>query len=164
MTSLSAPLLLLLLSLSLHRACSAALSYAFSIDTSGLPLNTVDDHWLGVNIDTGSLYHGLRFDDPALIRLARYLAPAQLRVGGGAADALLFDKDGAYGAGPDVFAATGLNGQVTRLNASAWRALTGFAAATGLSLMWDANGLAFREGVSWGAWNASGTEGGMEPS
>jgi len=128
-----------------------------TVDVEGLPLNTVDDHFLGVNIDTGSLFHNLSFTaDPDFARLAALLAPAQLRVGGGAADAMLFARDGPAGAGPNVFAAAGLNGQVTNVNADSWRALEGFARATGLSLLWDANGLAFREGVAWGAYNASG--------
>ena len=130
--------------------------YSISVDGSGAGvLNTVDDHFLGVNIDTGSLYHAMDLTEPAYTALLRALAPGSLRVGGGAADALVFDPGGGYGAGPNIFR-TGLNGQVTLLNASAWRAVTGLARAAGLALLFAVNGFAFREGVTWGAWNASG--------
>lgn len=42
-------------------------------------LQDLDDYYLGVNIDTGSIYNGLNFTDPLLIQLASNLAPAQAR-------------------------------------------------------------------------------------
>ena len=131
-------------------------SVSVTVNSAGLPLNTVDDHFMGVNIDTGSLYRWLNFTrDADFARLSALLAPAQLRIGGGAADAMLFSRDGPEGAGPNIFP-TGLNGQITNVNARYWREITSFAASTGLSLLFDVNGFAFREGVTWGAWNASG--------
>ena len=148
------------------RQASPSRSVALAVDADGgVPLNTVDDHAWGVNIDTGSLYHGLFATsggaaaaavDADFVRLAALLAPAQLRIGGGAADAMLFSPDGPAGAGPNIFPG-GLNGQITNVNAASWRAVEGFARATGLSLLWDVNGFAFRENITWGAYNSSGT-------
>lgn len=39
----------------------------------------LDDFYLGINIDTGSIYNGMNFTDPLLIQLASNLAPAQVR-------------------------------------------------------------------------------------
>ncbi len=126
-----------------------------SVDAAALPLNVVDSQWLGVNIDSGSLYHGMTFTDPVYRNLAAALAPASLRIGGGATNALLFDPDGPYGAEPNIFP-SGLNGQVTNVNAAVFRDITSFAASAGLSLLWDMNGFAFRTNVTWGSYNASG--------
>ena len=136
-------------------AAHALLFATLAVNTTGLPLNTVDALFQGVNIDTGTLYHGAAFG-PALTNLAAALAPGQLRIGGGAADALLYDPEGGYGAGPNIFP-NGLNGQVTRLNSAALRNISSFARNSGLSLLWDVNGFAFRVNVTWGAYNATGT-------
>jgi hypothetical protein len=48
----------------------------------------LDDFYLGYNIDSGSLYHGIALSNPVFTQLARNLAPAQLRIGGTASDSL----------------------------------------------------------------------------
>ena len=93
-------------------SCVHALqSYVLTLNTSGTPVAVVDSHFMGVNVDTGSLYHGMTWSDPVYRTMAAAFAPSQLRIGGGAADALLYVPEGSYGPGPNVFS-YGLNGQV----------------------------------------------------
>lgn len=41
-------------------------------------LQDLDDFYLGLNIDVGSVYNGLNFTDELLVQLASNLAPAQV--------------------------------------------------------------------------------------
>ena len=43
------------------------------------PVKTLDDYYIGVNLDTGSLYNNIDLTDPVLTQLAANLAPAQAR-------------------------------------------------------------------------------------
>jgi hypothetical protein len=56
-------------------------------------VNTLDSLYLGYNIDSGSLYHNIDLGSPTFVQLAKNLAPAQLRVGGSASDAVWYVPD-----------------------------------------------------------------------
>src|SRR4051794_13343259 len=61
------------------------------------PLHYVRDTYLSFNIDAGYLYNNLDFTDPYLRTLVRNLAeasPMQLRVGGTAADDIVYTGAG----------------------------------------------------------------------
>ena len=113
-------------------------------------LFTAASTYVSINVDSGSLYNNFNFSDVVLTQLSRNLAeaaPTQLRVGGGAADNLLFTGvGGARGA-------CSFSGGDVCVDATYWDELNSFATATGLQLVWDINA-ALRDAVS-GAWNSS---------
>jgi heparanase 1 len=129
---------------------------------------SLDDLYLGYNIDSGSLYHNIDLGNPTFVQLAKNLAPAQLRVGGSASDAVWYVPDApegdTQGPSPDPLspgaaqaAAPGFTGyvpQVTIMDDTVWRGVTGFATAAGMQLLWDFNAVDFRTPA--GAWNPAG--------
>jgi heparanase 1 len=128
-------------------------------------VNSLDSLYLGYNIDSGSLYHNIDLGSPTFVQLAKNLAPAQLRVGGSASDAVWYVPDApdgdTQGPSPDPLSPgaaqararsfTGYVPQVTIMNDATWRGVTGFAAAAGLQLLWDFNAVDFRTPA--GGWN-----------
>lgn len=75
-----------------QRLCIATTLVAFAVGSAaqdagsvivtvmdGSAVQNLDDYYIGVNIDTGSVYNGLNFSDPLLVQLAANLAPAQAR-------------------------------------------------------------------------------------
>ena len=137
------------------------------------PLQTLDDKYLGFNIDSGSLYHNIQLGDAIFRQLAKNLVPGQLRVGGSASDSLWFvptAPDGAtQGPSPDPLApnaaaaaAPGFSGytpEVTIMNSDMWRSLTQFATGAQLDLLFDVNAVDFR--TPSGAWNPAGNATGL---
>jgi len=103
-----------------------------------------------VNVDSGSIYDSFDFTDPLLTALTSHLsraAPTQLRVGGGAADNVLFTgAGGARGACPG--AAPGVD---VCINAASWDELNAFAGAARVQLVFDLNLAALRDAA--GAWD-----------
>lgn len=127
----------------------------------GSPVQILDDLFLGVNLDSGSLAKNIQLSNAVLVQLARNLAPAQLRVGGTSSDSLWYIPDGEAGAGPspDPLSPTPPGGfsafvpNVTIMNNQAWEEVVGFASASGLSLLFDLNAVDFR--TSAGDWDPS---------
>ena len=129
------------------------------------PLQTLDALYQGFNIDSGSLYRGITLGNKVLVQLTRNLGPAQLRIGGSASDSVWYCPDAPDGATqgptPDPLApnfaaldAPGYAGylpEVTIVNNNLWRSITGFAKASGTSLLWDLNAVDFRTPA--GAWD-----------
>ena len=69
--------------------------YSISADLEALPLNVLDDHFIGVTLDVQSLGEGLDLLDPVLANLGRNLNPASVLVGGLASDrTVLIDSVG----------------------------------------------------------------------
>ena len=100
--------------------------------------------FLGVNLDTASLYYGFDLSEPKLVTLTKALAPAVLRVGGTAADALYYVVNATTpGDG---------RGNITMSN-DLWDRIVAFAGVTGMHLLFDLNALAFRRanGSGWDA-------------
>jgi heparanase 1 len=147
--------------------CVAAPAEAQTVVTvsDATPLQTLDALYQGYNIDSGSLYNGIALDTDVLVQLTRNLAPAQLRIGGSASDSVWYCPDAPDGAtqGPTpdplapnyaALAAPGYAGYVpeaTIMNDNLWRAVTGFAEASGTSLLWNLNAVDFRTPA--GAWD-----------
>jgi heparanase 1 len=155
---------LALLTTAQQGAASLAVPVTLSVNDA-TAIQTVDELYLGFNLDSGSLYRGIDLGDPVLQRLTANLAPAQLRVGGSASDSLWYVPDGASGAGPSPdplapgYAALSVPGysgyipNVTLVNNALWTSICGFAEATGTQLLWDLNAVDFR--TAQGAWDAA---------
>ena len=154
------------LALLLCAAVAAASAQVVTVAVNDVaPLQTLDELYQGFNIDSGSLYNGIALGDDVLVQLTRNLAPAQLRIGGSASDSVWYCPDAPDGATrgptPDPLApnygtlsAPGYTGYVpeaTVVNNNLWRSITGFAAASGTSLLWDLNAVDFRTQA--GAWD-----------
>lgn len=105
-----------------------------NVDTSK-PLFKAAPTYLSFNIDTGSLYNLMDLSSPVLINLLKQLTPAQIRVGGGAADSTLFTgPNGQSGGGSSPWNNTVL------INTTYWDELVSFARAAGAGLVYDLNG------------------------
>ena len=98
----------------------------------------VYDKYLSFNIDAGSLYHDLDFTDISLINIVKSLAdagPMQLRIGGTAADDVLYTGD------------SGLRGNcsvtstefIICVNNDMWDNINAFMKKTGARFVWDLN-------------------------
>lgn len=122
----------------------AARTVVVSFDASRL-VKTLDELYIGVNLDSGSLYRNLDTDSTVLSTLLSNLAPLQLRVGGTASDKLLYVPDGAAGPAGD---------NVTVLSDASWASLVGFAARSGADLLFDVNAAGFLDADN--AWSAGG--------
>ncbi|MEZ6184395.1 MAG: glycoside hydrolase [Planctomycetota bacterium] len=137
-----------LCTLTLIAAAACAQDATVTVDTER-PLAEVDARYLSVAIDLANVVGGKWWDasasseqgrgsgdaeplalDPQLVALARNLAPAVLRVGGGEADFLYYDLD-ARGAAPE--------GYESRLSVERWDEVHAFAEAAGLDLMFTLN-------------------------
>ena len=159
---------LLLLSWALARVQAAGTSVFVAVNDTAA-VQTLDDLYQGYNIDSGSLYVNIQLSNSVLQQLVRNLAPAQLRIGGSASDSVWYVPDGTPGPGPSPdplapnYASTlsqpwfnaslSYTPEVTVVSDASWRAITGFAAATGTQLLWDVNAVDFR--TPSGAWNPS---------
>ncbi len=96
-------------------------------------------------------WRNLDFSDPGVRSMASALAPAYVRLGGTAADLLIFDSGGGGGGGPptshDFEDSCGCDddflGRKKRVNftmsSSDWDYIAGFSAAVGWKLLFDAN-------------------------
>ena len=76
---------------------ATAQSASLTFDGSAPPLHDVRPSYLSVNVDSGSLFQAFDFSDGPLTALVAHLAlaaPMQLRIGGGAADGVLFTGPG----------------------------------------------------------------------
>jgi len=134
-------------------AGDASLSIAVA---DGAPSIVLDAHYLGFNIDTGSLYGGMDLGDRVFAQLVRNLAPAQLRFGGSAADSLWYIPDATQPKGPtpDPLAPnfeaasqpgyTGYLPQVTQLSDAMMASVAAFAADVGMELLFNLNSVDFR--------------------
>jgi len=109
----------------------------------------VSDRYLSFAIDTAQVVGGVfwnpdptsdeeevpvppyDFDDPVLRELTALLAPAVLRIGGTAADLVVYDLDGSYGDLPD--------GATHRLTADQWSGVHRFATDLDLDLLFTLN-------------------------
>lgn len=127
-------------------------------------MQTLDELYIGVNLDSGSLSNNIQLTNPVLVKLASNLAPGQLRVGGTSSDSLWYVPDGTAGAGPtpDPLSPVPPGGfttfvpNVTVMNNEAWEQVVGFASAAGLELLFDLNFVDFQSNGVWDpALNAS---------
>ena len=106
----------------------------------GPPLSEVDERFLSVAVDAGQVV-GTKFWDagaaaydfsrPRLLRLARELAPAYLRIGGTDADRIYYDMGNKPLAAPSPYSAV--------LTRAQWDAAGDFARAAGFSLFFTLN-------------------------
>jgi len=133
--------------------------------SDAVALQTLDELYLGFNLDSGSLYRGVDLSNAVLQQLTRNLAPAQLRVGGSAADSCWYEPSGVAGAGPSPdplspnyvtikeasWTYSGYIPNVTVLSSASWAQVCGFAQSVGMELLWDLNAVDFR--TSAGAWD-----------
>jgi hypothetical protein len=104
--------------------------------------------FLNVNIDTGSLFHALDYNDPALINYMYALTMntnGEIRIGGGAADFAIYL--------PNSTDPTGGNssGRVTVISDATLDAIFSFAAQTHATVLFDLNARQFR--TASGAWD-----------
>ena len=132
-------------------SCSAQLT--LTINTT-VPFHKMSGSFLNFNIDTGSIFNGLDFADPALINLVYALTAntgTTVRVGGTAADYSYFIPDAPSPQGPP--AATG---SVTYLSSALLESLWVFGATTHANILFDFNGLSFRTPAVSGPWSPSG--------
>ena len=123
------------------------------------------DSYASVNVDSGSLHENFDFADPVLTALTANLAraaPTQLRVGGGAADNVLFTgRGGARGAcSPPPDEANSTFGVDVCVDAAYFTQLCTFAARAGVGLVWDLNAALrdWRDGGVLGPWNSTNAE------
>ena len=140
--------------MSAQRRPPPPVAVSLSFDNTAPPLRQVSPSYLSVNVDTGSLFHpSFDWTSPALIahtaRLVR-AAPMQLRIGGGAADSVLFTGRGGA-SGNCSGAAPGVD---ICVSAESWDAIMAFARATGVGIVWDLNA-AFMRASSAAPWNSS---------
>lgn len=106
-----------------------------------------------------SLYNGLNFSDAKLLVLTKQLAPAIIRVGGTAVDSSFYFPDAPYNVGaPNQCGGNCPNGS-SDIGDDMLTAVFDFIGATGMSLLWDVNGAAFRDGT--GPWSAAGNASAM---
>ena len=97
--------LALLTELPHYGAAAALANVAVSIDVDS-PIQILRPGWLGTNIDTGSLTNHIDLTDPYLNTLARQIGAANsndvwsLRVGGSAANGIVYEPNGTPGRGP----------------------------------------------------------------
>jgi hypothetical protein len=109
---------------------------ALSVTFNGsAPAFVVDAHYLAVNLDTGSLYQGFDCTNAKLATLLRQLGPTTLRVGGTAADYVLYV--------PNATERGDGRGDVL-LSEALWRSLLDLAKNSGNELLMDLNSLMFR--------------------
>jgi hypothetical protein len=99
--------------------------------------------------DTGSIYNGLTWSDPTLNNLVLGLttgagAPAFIRIGGTAADYSYYI--------PDAPSTDGGNAH-TIINTAVLDQIVAFSKKTGSSILWDFNGLTFRNQTTMGPWD-----------
>lgn len=138
---------------SLLAAASAAVAAAQTLTISfvqSTPLKAVDSFsYLNYNIDTGSIYNGFDWLDPKLIAISRQLGPAILRIGGTANDYSVYIPDSTNPQGGPA-----RTGSVTIISDAILDNIVYFMQETNLTLLWDFNGLTFRNGA--GPWNPNG--------
>lgn len=102
--------------------------------------HVVSAAYLGVNIDTASLYHDVDLTNTKLAALVRQLGPTALRIGGTAADAAFYVPD-----------ATSAQDGPARIVISdvTWANVLAFGIAAGVTeLLWDLNALAWRDNAT----------------
>ncbi len=148
------PLTLAALALAAWRAPAQPLQLSLAFDPALPALFETRPSYLSINLDSGSLFHDFPFSHAPLTALVRNLvraAPTQFRIGGGAADGVLFT--GAGGASGNCTGAFGA-AITTCVSAESFDAMLAFARATGVGLVWDLNG-ALRQGGGSGPWNSS---------
>ena len=141
---LLAPLLAVILSAhtSLAQPSGAPASPVNITVSDASPVAQLDSFFVGLNIDTASVYCALDFADATLIQLAANLAPAQLRIGGSEADNLWWmpSAESTEGPSPDPLAPKGGNesatSAVTLLSKDYWTQILAFAQDSGLELLW----------------------------
>jgi len=115
--------------LSEETSAKATVTASFAVDTDHT-LTLVSQSFIGVNIDSASLYQGtpphrLNFADPSLRVLASRLAPnTTLRIGGSSAEDLGWGSH---------------TGQIIEVDTAYWDTIADFTAAAGLKLVWDLN-------------------------
>ena len=127
-----------------------SLSSAETVDVwfGGVSWSTRETY-LSFNLDTGSLYNAFDFKDPYLRNLVKGLGttPTQLRIGGGAANNVIYT--GVGGARGNCSTSTET---LICLDASLWDDICEFAAFTGLDLVFD---LSIYPRTPDNAWNAT---------
>jgi hypothetical protein len=117
-------------------ACGAAVALAQSPPLATVTYNAttpvqadLNPQYLSFNIDTASIYNGMNFLNEGLINIVKQLTPASIRIGGTAADSLIYTG----ASGP-----CGGNGNgFTLLNNSCFDAIAQFQAATGALILFD---------------------------
>ena len=135
---------------------SAAGAQQASLDfnASAPPLGYVLPSYLSINLDSGSLYQNFDFDDGPFTALVSHLvaaAPTEFRIGGGAADSVVFT--GAAGASGNC-SSTLPNVNIC-VSAESWDAIARFCQRTGLGLMFDLNAALRVDAASpWNSTNA----------
>ena len=131
----------------------AAGQAALSFDPAAPPLAYVRPTYLSINLDSGSLYENFDFDDAPLTALVSHLAaaaPTEFRIGGGAADGVLFT--GAAGASGNC-SYPAMPSISICVSAESLDAILRFCARTGVGLMFDLNGALRVDAAS--PWNSS---------
>ena len=139
-------------------------SLTLSFDASAA-LHQVSDRYVCFNIDTGSLYNGMNFSDSVFRTLVRQLtlggagAGSIIRIGGTAVDSSFYFPQAPYNIGaPNQCGGNCPNGS-SDIGDDMLTAVFDFIGATGMSLLWDVNGAAFRDGT--GPWSAAGNASAM---
>jgi hypothetical protein len=131
---------------------SSAPSFLSLVVTDTTPLRKFNgDSYLSVNIDTGSLFHGIDLNDPVLVNYMYSLAMntgSLLRVGGTAADYSIYIPNSTD---PTNGNATGT---VTVISDSTLDSLFSFAAQSHANVLFDLNARQFR--TPQGAWDPTG--------
>lgn len=108
------------------------------------------ESFLSVNIDTGSLFHGIDLNDPVLVNYMYSLSMntgSLLRVGGTAADYSIYSPDSTDPTGGDP------TGSVTVISNAMLDSLFSFSAQTHANVLFDLNARQFR--TAEGAWDPS---------
>lgn len=137
-------------------AQATAQSASLTFDGSAPPLHVVRPSYLSLNVDSGSLFQAFDFDDGPLTTLVSHLAlaaPMELRIGGGAADGVLFTGPGGasgnctFAQDPDVNIC---------VSGESLDAILRFCQRTGVGLVFDLNG-ARRAGAD-SPWNSTNAQ------
>ena len=127
--------------LSLVAATAAAVDVALTINAT-MYMHEVSENYVCFNIDTGSIFNGFDFTNTKLINLVKGLAPTIVRVGGTAADyAKYLPSSPARSEGTSV----------TIISDATWDTIVAFSKGAGVQLLWDFNGLSYRDGSN--HWN-----------
>ena len=140
--------MLRLLSFAAAAASAAAADVSFAFDPSRAQ-NEVDKRYVCYNIDTGSLFNGMDFNDPKFRTLVSQLGPSIIRIGGTAVDASYYFPGTPYLVGQVNDCATCGYG-ASAIGEEMLTAVFDFIGATGMSLLWDLNGEMARKGT--GPW------------
>ena len=153
--------------LSAAAAGGAAAQLSLSFDASS-PLHRVSPRYVAYNIDTGSLYNGMNFSDPALRTIVAQLTlggaggrgGSLIRIGGTAVDSSFYFPSAPYHVGaPNQCGGNCPNGSSDIGDAMLTAVFDFIQATPAMSLLWDVNGETFRQGN--GPWSASGNASAM---